>query len=253
MTDDELIFLNHEGFIPGPSESEEEFVRRVQKTRALAEKSNINDGHWSWARLHLKELFEFEAKSLPVFYSNKKLAPWQGAACWINELNIPELQLREGFRKGRYLFGLYSRDEILSHEAIHAARAAFNEPENEEFFAYASSTKRWRQVLGPFIASPWQIWLLWGLLVGSFFFSILALGAFLFLGMKFYRLISQHRRLAHASLLLQARLKDVKKVRALLLRLTDREIRDLASGKWIEPDGSLRFRLIQLAYFAKLA
>lgn len=234
MTDQELLALNAKGFIPGPGESEERFKDRVHMTPAQGQ----------WVSLHLKELFDFEPRSLNVVYSNRGLALWQGAACWIED-GIPTLQLREAFLKGTY-FGIYSREEILAHEAVHAARAAFEEPENEEFFAYASSEKKWRRVLGPVLKRPWEAWATLGVAAMGFFWPLLPI---FWLGWGFWRLIRQHRRLAVAARVLQGRLKDQKKVRAVLFRLTDQEIRELAKGRYPEEDQTLRWRLIRLAYF----
>jgi hypothetical protein len=164
MTDEELISLNEFGFIPGPGELESDFISRVSKTKASMEKLNtLPRSQWVWAKERVSHLFDFDPQCLPVFYSNKNLSVWQGAACWIDEGNIPLLQLRNGFKKGNYL-RLYSREEVLAHEAIHAARAAFNEEESEEFFAYGSSSVKWRSVLGPILKKPYEAWILMALL-----------------------------------------------------------------------------------------
>jgi hypothetical protein len=242
MTDEELITLNAKGFIPGPDETEESFCARTREKKEMLSREQLE-----WTKEQLQELFDFAPESLDVVYSNKDLAPWQGAACWIED-GRARLQLREGFRKGTYL-GLYSRDEVLAHEAIHAARVMFNEPENEEFFAYAASTKRWRAVLGPLIKRPWEVWV-WAtcLTVGIFwepslFFAI----CWTLLGL--WRLIRQHARRRSAASTLMQKLQNFKKVRAALFRMTDQEIRTLAQGKWIKGDESLRWRVIQLVYF----
>ena len=171
---------------------------------------------------------------------------WQGAVCWIEE-GLPVLQLREGFQKGHYL-GLYRREEVLAHEAVHAARAAFEEPENEEFFAFAVSAVRWRRVLGPIVRRPWEVWLLMGGgLAGALWDGFTWIGAGI-LGVGFWRLIRQHRRLKKAAATAMKRLGDKKKVRAVLFRLTDQEIRKMARGEWVEGDDTLRWRLIRKAY-----
>lgn len=241
MEDKDLLFYNSQGYIPGPYESEEEFFLRVQENS----KDSASDFHDEWTALHLNEIFDFKPSSLNIFYSNKNLAPWQGAACWIDE-NRVSLQLRVGFKKGNFLW--YSREEVIAHEAVHAARAAFHEEENEEFFAYLTSSKKWRRVLGPIIKRPFEAWIVFiSCFLGVFWepgFFITAL----LIGYAFYRLFHQHLRLRRAAHFLMKKIQDVKKVRALLLRLTDREIRTLARSKWIEKDQSLRWRLIELAY-----
>jgi hypothetical protein len=241
MTDDELLTLNAQGFIPGPDETEEEFRERVLKTK---------ETHTEWLKEHLKELFDFEPGSLPVYYSNEKLTPWQGAACWVDEKGNVTLQLREQFRSGRYLG--YSRDEILAHEAVHAARAAFQEPENEEFFSYATSEKKWRRVLGPILKRPWEAWAFLGTCMAGILWPEGILLSSGLLGWGFWRLIRGHRRIAKAALVLYGKVKDARAARAILFRMTDDEIRGLSRGQCPEGDASLRWRLIRLAYLGKI-
>ncbi|MBI3508913.1 MAG: hypothetical protein HY069_04700 [Chlamydiia bacterium] len=251
MTDEELVALNQKGFIPGPSETESEFLDRVKNTGKHAVKlggESIPSSHWQWVCYHLKERFDFEPHSLPAFYSNRLLAPWQGAAAWILEGKLVAIQLRKALRKGSYL-GLYQREEILAHEAVHAARSAFSEKKNEEFFAYMTSLVRWRRILGPIIQSPWEVWpFLVAMLVGMFFQGALFFAA-LWLGLGFCRLIRQHRILKKTY---HALLKVSDKPFALMLRLTDTEIRQFGKleniQEYAEKQTSLRWRLIRLAY-----
>lgn len=250
MTDEELYEWNRNGVIPGPGESEEAFAERARETRARFERGEwIPKPHWDWVRHHLRELFDFEPAYVPVFYSNKGLAVWEGAAAWI-EGRFCEVQLREGLRKGSYL-GLYRREEILGHEAVHAARCAFEE-KSEEFFAYMTSDKKWRKVLGPIFERPWEAWLLVGVLgVGAFWpAGYLAAGCLAAIG--FWRLGRMHRRLAKAGKRLEK--AGVEKVRAVLFRMTDKEIGKLAKGADLqEVAGScLRWRLIRLGYLNKI-
>lgn len=248
MTDLQLLELNQHGFIPGPLETESQFLTRVKQTqKAMEETGQLPRAHWDWAKSRLNQLFAFEPESLPVFYSNKKLACWHGAACWISDHNIPVLQLRTGFKKGHYL-KIYSREEILAHEAVHAARVAFEEPENEEFFAYASTSVKWRAVLGPLIRNSWEPWILLSLFAIGLLFWWSLFVAILLLGFGFFRLARQHWRLARASSFVLKKFKDAKKVRAFLFRLTDAEIQELSEQIWPQDDGTLRWRLIQLAY-----
>ena len=84
LSDTELLSLNSQGFIPGPDETEEIFLKRIAALQAVFEKGEwIPRPHWDWVRAHLKEIFDFEPHSLPAFYSNRGLTPWQGAASWI--------------------------------------------------------------------------------------------------------------------------------------------------------------------------
>jgi hypothetical protein len=249
MTDQELLEFNAKGFIPGPFETEIQFLTRVAAIKnSFREKDSIPRAHSEWIKHHLRELFGFEPESLIAFYSNKGLTPWQGAACWIGEDKVPQLQLREGFKKGHYL-ALYSREETLAHESIHAARAAFEEPENEEFFAYGSSEKKWRRALGPIIKNQWEVWVLLGALFTGVFWEGGIAFSLLWITAGFYRLIRQHVRRARAAKALMHCLTEHALIRAVLLRLTDLEIRQLAKGQKLQGDDTLRWRLLRLAYF----
>ncbi len=240
MTDSELLDLNQKGFIPGPIESEEEFRDRIDEVKkrrqSLGEKA-IPPAHWEWARLHLKKMFNFEPDSLPAFYSNRSLMPWQGGASWLEKGRLVAVQLR---KKG-------NKDEILAHESVHAARAAFPEDRWEEFFAYMVSEKRWRRVLGPIVQRPWEVWpFLVCCLMGSFF-QVAFWGAAIWMGLGFCRLIRGHSILKKAVKNIQKKVGDEGKARAVLVRLTDEEIQIIAQGRPIGDD-SLRWRVIRLAY-----
>ena len=255
MNDEELLALSRRGFIPGPGESEERFVKRVQAAEdfflnppeEFQGMQRVPAPHWDWVRHHLGELYDFQPDSLIAYYSNRQLAPWQGAASWIFDVQpgpICAVQLRRKFSRGSYL-GLYSRDEILAHEAVHAARSAFEEPASEEFFAYYTSSAKWRRVLGPIVRRPWEASLFLGALVLGLFLETFLPAAVLF-SFALWRLSAQHVRLRRAANKIRQRGKSEKTIRALLFRLTDGEIRRLAQGLDLEDDGSLRFRLICL-------
>jgi hypothetical protein len=255
MSDEELLRLNRKGFIPGPEETESEFLVRVNETgKSITQLGGtpIPIFHWDWVRGHLKEVFDFEPESLPAFYSNRLLAPWQGAAAWILDGKLVGIQLREKLKSGSYL-GLYRREEILAHEAVHAARSAFQEKANEEFFAYLTSEAKWRRAIGPIIRSPWEVWpLLSACLLGVFWESGFLLGA-LWVAMGLVRLTRQHMFLKKAAAHIQMTVKDPRKTRAVLLRLTDAEIRLFSKmgtvQSYVDKQTSLRWRLIRLAYF----
>lgn len=249
MTDRDLLALDKMGFIPGPGESEEAFLSRVARTKENFEKENrIPEAHWDWVREYLDQMFNVKPLYICAFYSNEKLAPWQGAASWIEGRTLSAIQLREGLRKGSYL-GLYRREEILAHEAVHGARSGFDENRCEEFFAYMTSEKKWRRVLGPILQRPWEVWPLLLTLGGGMFWPACYWGATVWMVIGFYRLIRQHSRLNRAARQILKRVGDERKTRAVLFRLTDREIELFAQGKNIEEyaraQGCLRWRVIR--------
>jgi hypothetical protein len=251
LKDSELLLLNAQGFIPGPSESEEDFVKRVANLKEMLEgKEWIPRAHWDWVRNHLKGIFDFEPHSLPAYYSNQGLAFWQGAACWIEEGRVVSVQLKEGLRKGSY-WG-YSRSEILAHEAVHAARSAFDEPASEEFFAYLVSEKWWRRAFGPIVRRPLEVWGFFIAMVFGMVFPWANLAGALVVGAGFWRLMRQHHRMRRAGKNLMSAVSDRRVVRAILVRLTDREIDLFSKGvriaAYADRQECLRWRLIRLAY-----
>lgn len=141
ITDKELLDFYKRGLIPGPREDENVFLQRVSKALPLAPKLDVPK-------------FGITIDWMPILYSNKKLPFWEGAATWIDGNGLPSIQLREGFQKGSYLG--YQRDEVLAHEAVHAARSTFEEPKFEEALAYMTSKSRFRRWLGPLFRRSWE-------------------------------------------------------------------------------------------------
>jgi hypothetical protein len=218
MSDEELLRLFRRGLIPGPKESEEAFLTRVANSPQLL--------HSEWQEVSVKTLpvFGCAIDWMPITYSNRRLAWWEGAATWISD--TPFIQLKNRFQKGKYLG--YDRTEILVHEAIHAARIKFNEPQFEEMLAYSLSKKSWKRFLGPLFSYSWQPFLLLlAIFAGYFWISIplLVLGfSMVGLGWKHYLFRRQGQRLPFS----------------VILCLTDKEIR---TGR-INNDSTLRSRLV---------
>ena len=192
MTDRDLLALDKSGFLPGPDEGEAEYLARVEQTKKKFEEGYwIPEPHWDWVRTYLEGLFDIKPLYICAYYSNKRLAPWQGAASWIDGRRLDSIQLRSALKKGSYL-GLYRREEILAHEAIHAARSGFNESVFEEFFAYMTAEKKWRRVLGPILRRPWEIWPLFLFMLLGIYSPVFYWGASVWMGIGFFRLIRCH-------------------------------------------------------------
>jgi hypothetical protein len=255
VPDSELLLLNAQGFIPGPSESEDDFIQRVALVKKIFnEREWIPRAHWDWVRIHLKEIFDFEPHCLPAFYSNQGLPFWQGAACWIEEgSKAVSLQLREDLRKGAYLG--YSRAEILAHEAVHAARSAFDESASEEFFAFLVSEKWWRRAFGPIVRRPFEVWGFFIAMALGMVFPLANLAGALCLSAGFWRLIRLHWKMRRAGKNLDKAVSDKKTARAILMRLTDAEIDLFSKGvdlvAYANRQRCLRWRLIRLAYLTQ--
>lgn len=224
MTDRDLLALDIAGLIPGPGETEEKFLLRVQETKSRYEEGEkIPEAHWDWVRELLYELFHVKPLYISAFYSNKGLTPWQGGASWIENKKLKAIQLRQNLKKGSYL-KIYNREEILAHEAVHAARSAFNEDASEEFFAYMTSEKKYRRILGPIFRRPWEAWPLLLFVLGGSIWPPLYLCASFWIALGFFRLMRHHLRLKRAAALILQKTKDARTTRAVLFRMTDEEI-----------------------------
>lgn len=236
-TDQELQALDAQGFFPGPTEEAAHFAQRASGVQRLGNE---------WVDKQLLRLYGFKPKGLEIEYSDQGMAPWHGAFTWVWEeegVARYRVQLRERLRdKGVCCGGLYSLEEILAHEAVHAARVAFPDSWVEEHLAYATSTRWLPRFLGPLVRRPREVW---GLL-GAVLFSAIDGGAIASCG-----LLALLIRLARERVLL--RRAEKKGGRALLLRLTGAEIAQLARKGTTLNDlpidrNSLRWRLIRIRY-----
>lgn len=262
ISDEKLDALNRQGWIPGPQEGEQEFLKRVEKF-APQEKAP----EWALTYVYTQPLFGFAADWIPLRYERKGLAPWQGAVTWVNGQDVL-VQLHPTFRKRRYL-GMYEQSEVLAHEAVHAVRMAFPESAFEEYFAYMTSKSRLRRWLGPLLQKSSDALLFF--LAVAIALSVQVLDMFVELpswvqwayllppALLIWGILRSCRlrgQLAHCRKRLASLLADPKKSMALLLRLTDEEIQTFSqmSPEQIreriqeERDKSLRGRLLNLFF-----
>lgn len=248
LTKETLKELGEEGFIAAPEESEEAFVKRVDKLRNLAkDPGKLFEGATfeSWNG-EMKPLLGAKPCWIPWAYSNKKLPPWQGAVMWLFEVEgkekFPIIQLREGFKKGKYLF--YSKEEVLWHEVLHSIRMGYQEPRFEELLAYYHSKSKVRRFFGPLFRKPSQaiifivlILLSLALQTTSLFFLTspllpwikgVALLPLLDLAFRSASLIKDQRILKKALKKLSEIFPNQKDVFPIAIRLKDTEIESLA-------------------------
>jgi hypothetical protein len=266
ITDQQLITLSREGFIPGPEESIDQFERRVAACRALRpqdEISELSSAHPE-ALTQVQTLFDVAPSWVPLVYSNRGMPPWQGAAACIAEASdntdVVWIQLRRALRTRPRLWGLYTRDELIAHELAHVGRMAFNEPIFEELLAYRTASP-WRRHWAALIQTPLEaLLLLLAFLVASlantlilFFvptlYSVLFWLQLLPFGLIFYlilRLSYRQRQLNRCQYLLGL---------PLTYRLTDAEIIRFGRMERAEITAyatqaqSLRWRLLRAVYF----
>lgn len=259
ISKEDLEVCSKRGLIVGPNETEEQFIQRVEKLNALSSNPPAQCDHFltdtDWIRPFetTRALYNIAPDWIVGYYSDAKLPLYQGAATWIEEkqgIRLPLIQLKKRFSYEKSAL----RSDILSHEAIHAARLQFDEPYFEEHFAYRTSRKWLRRFFGPLFQKNWEALvfiLLFFLPLGSeiarFYLPEVWVLDFVFFipwcftGLLLLRLFSCHALFALA----KRRLSSL----ALMLHLTDREILKLAlTPKRFKGDHSLRWRQINATF-----
>lgn len=209
---------NHKrGLIIGPKESVEEFEMRA----------NI-EARSSFPKC-LKTLFGISPDWVSVIYKNKGLRLWEGGCSWIEPSKV-SIQLRGAFQKREKIWWLYSRDELLAHEGVHATRVTFDEPIFEEVLAYQTSKSSFRRYLGPIFKSPKESIFFMGSMtvlplnhLAIFFPLALALFGVVRLAIK--------QRCFQKAKLQISKLFGSDKALGFMLHLTDQEIIRFSKGK----------------------
>lgn len=93
-------------------------------------------------------LYEITVCWVPGFFLSQSLGIlWGGCSYTDNENNLNLFLVRSSFATRKKWF-VYRRDELISHELCHAARAVLNDHTYEEYFAYQTSPKKTRRYLG---------------------------------------------------------------------------------------------------------
>ncbi|MEC7840157.1 MAG: hypothetical protein VX777_08985 [Chlamydiota bacterium] len=162
ISDQYLSELNQQGLIPGPDESEEQFLQRAQFCLDIVEHLSNHTGETfeptdcsflSEALPTTKELYDIAPEWPPILFDSHKLSFWHGGCAWIFQLNDTSpisaiLQLQKKLKHSPSLYGFFNRKEIIIHEISHIGRMAFDEPQFEEILAYRSSQSSLRSKLG---------------------------------------------------------------------------------------------------------
>ncbi|MCB1118948.1 MAG: hypothetical protein KDK65_03215 [Chlamydiia bacterium] len=158
MKEESLITYNRQGLIPGPDETEAEFLARAAYCLSLKSSFEERTGQTmeeeQFPLPHALTLkwFDIAPEWVPVMRSNHKLFPWQGGAAWIfRETETAPLSAFLQLR--RKIWGNYTEEEILAHEMAHVGRMAFEEPNFEEMLAYQTSRRLLPRIFGPIVKS----------------------------------------------------------------------------------------------------
>lgn len=168
---DALAELDSRGFLLKPDENAGIFVSRVramhskflafiQKTSEqesfeiyrnifISEKERISDEIIEEAARTTEALYGFSVNWVPGYFVGKGLG-WLWGGCALSDEEpdtVPVFIIRKRFQTVQKWF-IYTRDELLSHELCHAARAPLHDRALEEHFAYAGSHSRLRRYMG---------------------------------------------------------------------------------------------------------
>jgi hypothetical protein len=246
LSDKELVDLGARGILPGPHETDRDFLHRIKEKGADIPLPAA-----------IEKLFSISPDWVKISHSNKGLLPWQGGFAQMDEESV-SIQIRKG--KGK-IWGIYSRDEIVSHELVHAARMAFEEPIFEEILAYQTSDSKFRRFYGPiFRTSNESLFFLTSLLalgIVNLFYMIpwvMLLWGGTLLSYFLVRLHANQKKFRQAHEKIRKLVGSEKKALSFLLSLTDEEIfsfsrlTHLQMESYVHQQSSLRWRQLRLRF-----
>ncbi|MGM0439711.1 MAG: hypothetical protein ACQEP8_01185 [Chlamydiota bacterium] len=271
---------NSRGIIPGPGESRQDYFKRGE---GLLKKSSdspspIPEEHLRTPLNTCWRLFGVTPDWVVCYYSNRQLASWHGGATLYEEeggqtIDI-EIQLRQAFKYKDSYLGIYSRDEILAHELVHAGRMAFPDSCFDEFLAYRTSSSSLRKFLGPLFTNSIGaviflslivlalLFQMMGLIIDAHWFEEIVWGVQLLpLGVVAYalgKLLYRHHHLHRCKSNLEC--AGVSYPWHVIYRLSDKEIYLLSQGDYSKikslvenyAHSSLRWQMIVETYFLEV-
>lgn len=256
-------FLNQRGLIPGPHESESQFLRRVECCPSSSCLTTVA------ALYRVREIFHCRPDWVEVSVHSKGLHFWEGAATWIEE-DPGGVRRCHIVVKNSFLSRLYPKEEIIAHEMVHAIRIMFDESRFEEILAYRTSRNAFRRYWGPvcggsketavFLTSLIVWWCSWmaeiflDIEAGSRFFVFLPC---MVLAWGIIRLIRSQRLFTTALELLEKAVGKPGKAVAVALGLTDAEIalfarmssEEIRAFAGRQKEQSIRWKQLYRAYF----
>lgn len=290
ISETDLLKWNRMGLVPGPEETEEMYLKRVeyclQLKSDIAEQMGLKNVLESTSELSEKLIHDVSSETkflydvipswCPILFTNYHLAPWHGGCAWIFKVSddMPTgafLQLRAIFAKQEKYF-FYPRQELVTHESAHVGRMLFEEPKFEEILAYRTSKSRLRRWLGAIFQTSWETAFVFFVLLINIFTDYIFFGTdpndflhidewvdfftVLLIGYGVIRLIIRQKQLQRCLNNLESILGSTEKANAVIYRLTDHEIITFSKSlpqaiiNYAKQQTSFRWRLINLAYFS---
>jgi hypothetical protein len=234
--------LDRWGLIPGPMENISQFAERVRVSLDPATRQSADRFLKNYQRTSLPHIsepaFGVHPKYVPIYRKKNTGISIYAAATWIMETGPRKIlfPLIVFNRRNRWT---PSDSTVLRHEWCHCGRASFEEPQFEEMLAYSAGGSTLSRILGPLFRSEGE-----GLAVLISCLIALVLPEVLSLTLVFFVVTFWGLRLARSHYTFRMCLRNLSmalggKQSALDLayRLTDREIRRLAS---VAPDNVLQ-------------
>ncbi len=257
-----LVELDRRGLIAAADESVEDYLARLRRLQAninrmeaclektgsyeidglsVQERARIKPSFFKDAGARCHELYGFTADWVPAFFMDPGFAFLFGGCsfCFLPDF-FAMFIIRKSFRNRSRWF-IYSRDELLSHEMCHIARAALDSMTYEETFAYRTSVSAFRRLFGGMFLRPADSFMLLGstliLLLAQicrlYFFPLPMLPFWLLplfaAGWLLLRNCMIRRRMAAAERTLAK--KYGERAGVVLFRCTDEEVNALARGE----------------------
>jgi len=228
ISDEFLLDCAKRGIIAGPSETEDAFLKRAALLSPLF--TTLVSPH-----------YQMRVDWAPVSYEGKEVRSWEAGCALIEENGTAVVEINPRLQRAKPFWG-YSHCEVIHHEIVHLIRSQFNEPRFEEALAYATSSKKWRRVIGPLFSHVWEPLIF--VIAPLFPLFALALGGYFSLKLSVIHVSMKKVRKKLSALF-------VEPERVLLL-LTDKEIRAFrkrkegAISEYCEGNQTLRWRQIKL-------
>lgn len=220
-----LCRADEQGLLIAPGEAPEDFAGRIARLQKELQSNLPADIPEVSASVREKAekitgaLYGFRADWLPAYYSTCETGHFSAGVSVLQDDFLPLVYLSGAFLKKNRHRG-YNAAETLAHESVHAARIAFPDSSSyDEYFPCQVHASAFRRLAGN-LFRRWYLPVLFllGLYPPLLPFSLLIL-------LKEFLLRRQIRRAGKKLRSLGLRPEPV------LLRLSDAEIRELASGR----------------------
>lgn len=258
----DLQELNSKGFIVGPNENQEDFLKRVRLLKNRDNLKNSINMSFTFLERTLSKQYDFDVDWLVC--SKKRGNSFLHAAetdiFLIDKVAFPVIRLPKSFTSKPFF------ENVVIHEIIHALRAPFDAPKYEEFIAYSCSKSNFYKKFGPMFCSRFDSLFFLVLSFLPLFVSFFIKGAFwgsfllpvIFTTFLLIRLLTRiktfNRCLKHLKDLFPLKVNPL----SIVVRLTDEEIEffsksnPVKSKYFILQQTSLRWRQILSSYPFKI-